>query len=191
MDESLESQQDSKEQALHYFNSLIQVARESVLILDSELKVISANPSFYQNFKVTPADTENILLYKLGNGQWDIPELKKLLKEILPEKKVVNDYKVSHNFESLGQRTMLINASQIDSVQLIILAIEDVSEKAKLQKQLQDYTMRLEDTVKERTEELAERVSELESMNKLMVGRELKMIELKDEIEKLKKGSSQ
>src|SRR3989344_2372218 len=127
---------ESKEQALHYFNSLVQVARESVLILDSSLTVISANPTFYQNFKVTSEETENVLLYDLGNGQWNIPELRKLLKEILPEKKVVKDYEVSHVFETLGQRTMFINASQIDSVQLIILAIEDVSEKAALQAKL-------------------------------------------------------
>jgi len=181
---------ESKEQALHYFNSLVQVARESVLILDSSLTVVSANPTFYQNFKVTSEETENVLLYDLGNGQWNIPELRKLLKEILPEKKVVKDYEVSHIFETLGQRTMLINASQIDSVQLIILAIEDVSEKEALQAKLRDYTENLENLIMKRTEELAQRVMELERINSAMVGRELKMVELKAEIDELKKGAS-
>ncbi|OGC59179.1 hypothetical protein A3A70_02095 [candidate division WWE3 bacterium RIFCSPLOWO2_01_FULL_42_11] len=181
---------ESKEQALHYFNSLVQVARESVLILDSSLTVVSANPTFYQNFKVTPKETENVLLYDLGNGQWNIPELRKLLKEILPDKKVVKDYEVSHIFETLGQRTMLINASQIDSVQLIILAIEDVSEKEALQAKLRDYTENLENLIMKRTEELAQRVMELERINSAMVGRELKMVELKAEIDELKKGAS-
>ena len=181
---------ESKEQALHYFNSLVQVARESVLILDSSLTVISANPTFYQNFKVTSEETENVLLYDLGNGQWNIPELRKLLKEILPEKKVVKDYEVSHVFETLGQRTMFINASQIDSVQLIILAIEDVSEKEALQAKLRDYTENLENLIMKRTEELAQRVMELERINSAMVGRELKMVELKAEIDELKKGAS-
>ena len=180
---------ESKEQALHYFNSLVQVARESVLILDSSLTVISANPTFYQNFKVTSEETENVLLYDLGNGQWNIPELRKLLKEILPEKKVVKDYEVSHVFETLGQRTMFINASQIDSVQLIILAIEDVSEKASLQAKLRDYTENLENLIKKRTEELALRVIELERVNSAMVGRELKMVELKAELDRLKKNT--
>ena len=178
---------ESKEQALHYFNSLVQVARESVLILDSSLTVVSANPTFYQNFKVTPKETENVLLYDLGNGQWNIPELRKLLKEILPDKKVVKDYEVSHIFETLGQRTMLINASQIDSVQLIILAIEDVSEKEALQAKLRDYTENLENLIMKRTEELAQRVMELERINSAMVGRELKMVELKAELDRLKK----
>ena len=79
---------ESKEIALHYFKTLVEVARESFLILDSDLRVISGNPIFYQNFRVTPEQTEDILLYKLGNGQWDIPELRKLLEEILPKQKL-------------------------------------------------------------------------------------------------------
>jgi len=118
---------ESKALALHYMQTLVDVARESFLILDADLRVISANPVFYEKFQVTPEDTVDKFVYELGNGQWNIPELKKLLEEILPKEKMVKNYKVTHLFETIGEKTVLINAGQIDAVQLIILALEDVS----------------------------------------------------------------
>lgn len=182
-----ETNEKDKPLALHYMQTLVEVAREAFLILDAKLRVISVNPIFYQAFKVTPQETENKLIYELGNGQWDIPELKSLLEKILPEKKVVRNYEVTHVFEAIGEKTMLLNASQIDSVQLIILAIEDISDRKKLEQKITEYTKELEAKVDERTKELKERVRELELLNKSMIGRELKMVELKKEIEGLKK----
>lgn len=180
---------ESRKLALHYMETLVEVARESFLILDHDLKVISANPIFYQSFRVLPEQTENKFLYKLGNGQWNILELKKLLEEILPKKKVVKDYEVTHVFEKIGQKTMLLNARQIDTVQLIILAMEDITAKKKLEEKLVEHDKNLAIKVAKRTAELTDRVKELESLNKIMVGRELKMVELKKEIENLKKKS--
>lgn len=178
---------ESKEVALHYFRTLVEVARESFLILDHNLLVISANPVFYQNFRVTPEQTENVLLYDLGNGQWNIPELKRLLEEILPEKKVVKDYEVKHIFETIGEKTILLNSRQIDTSQLIILAMEDITDRKKLEEKLADFAKEQEIKIIERTAQLADRVKELEVLNKTMVGRELKMVELKKENEELKK----
>jgi two-component system CheB/CheR fusion protein len=112
--------------------------------------------------------------------------LKKLLGEILPKQKKVKDYEVSHTFEKIGRKTIMLNARQIDSVQLIILAMEDVTERKNLELKLERYTKGLEDKVVDRTEELTNRLKELEAMNKTMVGRELKMVELKKEIKRLK-----
>ena len=178
---------ESKELALHYMKSLVDVARESFLILDAKLKVISGNPIFYQIFRVTPEQTENKFIYELGNGQWNIPELKRLLENILPERKDVKNYEVKHNFQTIGDKTIELNARQIDSVQLIILAMEDITEKRTLETKLSEYTKVLEIKVAERTKELADRIKELERINKIIVGREMKMIELKKELEKLKK----
>jgi nitrogen-specific signal transduction histidine kinase len=172
---------DSKEVALHYMKTLVDVARESFLILDADLKVVSANQVFYLNFKVAREQTENQYLYDLGNGQWNIPELKNLLEKILPEKKTVRDYEVTHVFESIGMKTMLLNARQIDTVQLIILAIEDITPRKELENKLAREAEGLTAKVEERTAELTERVKELESLNKSMIGRELKMVELKKE----------
>jgi len=178
---------ESKELALHYMQTLVEVARESFLILNSDMRVISANPVFYQNFQVDKAQTEGKLLYRLGNGQWNIPEFRGLLEKILPEKKVVKDYNVTHVFETIGKKTMQLNARQIDTVQLIILAIEDITVRENLQEKLAQTVKDLEVKVAKRTEELADRVKELESTNKSMVGRELKMVELKKEIAGLRK----
>ncbi len=186
-DKKQNTQKESKDLALHYMKTLVDVARESFLILDADLRVVEANPTFYSNFKVTPKETENVLLFKLGNGQWDILELKHLLKEILPDKKDVRDYEVTHVFEKIGEKTILLNAKQIDSVQLIILAMEDVTEKKDLSLKLSDYTKGLEAKVTERTKDLSDRIKELEILNKTMVGRELRMVELKKEIEYLNK----
>ena len=180
---------ESKEQALHYMKTLVDVARESFLILDANLTVLSANPIFYKTFEVSVEQTENILLYDLGNGQWNISELKRLLEEILPEKKVVTNYEVTHEFETIGKKTILLNAGQIDAVQLIILALEDITERKNLEEKLAEYTRGLELKVSERTAELMDRIKELESLNKTMIGRELKMVELKKDIADLKKRS--
>lgn len=179
--------EESQKIALHYMETLVEVARESFLILDADLRVISANPVFYQNFRVSPEETEHKLLYALGNGQWNIPELRRLMEEILPEKKVVKDYEVTHVFETIGEKTIQLNARQIDTVQLIILAMEDITVRNTLEKKLAEHAQGLEDQVIERTAQLANRVKELESLNETMVGRELKMVELKKEIEELKK----
>lgn len=176
----------SNEEALHYMKTLIDVARESFLILNSDLTVISANPIFYQTFHVSVEETKTLLLYELGNGQWNIPRLKELLEEILPEKKTVKDYEVTHKFESIGEKTMLLNANQIDSSQLIVLAIEDITKRKNLETKLAEYTKGLEVNIAERATQLADRVKELEQLNKTMVGRELKMVELKKENENLK-----
>lgn len=177
----------SKELALHYMVTLVEVARESFLILDSDLRVISANPVFYQTFQVKPAETESKFIYDLGNGQWNIPELKSLLEKILPGKKVVKDYEVSHLFETIGIKTMLLNARQIDSVQLIIIAIEDITVRKDLEEKLSEYTRGLEAKIAERTKKLSEKMNELERINKIMIGRETKMIELKSDLKKIKK----
>ena len=176
-----------KETALHYMKTLVDVARESFLILNSNLEVISGNSVFYQTFKVSSKQTENVSLYKLGNGQWNIPELKKLLEDVLPSKKKVKDYRVSHDFETIGGKTMMLNARQIDSVQLIILAIEDITIIKELEEKLAKHAEELAVKVEERTKELSDKVKELEESNKTMVGRELKMVELKKEIADLKK----
>ena len=121
----------SESEALEYAESILNTLREPLLALGSDLRVIKVNRSFCETFKVTPAETLGQLIYDLGNKQWDIPELRNLLEGILPQKSVFNDYEVEHDFTTIGRRTMLLNARQVQGLlgkqQVILLAIEDIT----------------------------------------------------------------
>jgi PAS domain-containing protein len=96
------------------------------------MRVISANQAFYDCFRVSPKEAEGQLLYDLGNRQWDIPKLRELLEAILPQRSRFRDFEVVHDFETIGQRTMLLNAREVvqdeGRERLILLAIEDVTD---------------------------------------------------------------
>jgi two-component system CheB/CheR fusion protein len=115
-----------------YSESIFATIREPLLVLDKELRVISANYSFYKTFKVKREETEGKLVYDLGNRQWDIPKLRKLLEKVLPENNFFEDYKVTHDFQGIGKRVMLLNARMIiesdKTPESILLAIEDITE---------------------------------------------------------------
>jgi len=115
-----------------YAEGILNTVREPLVILDKELRIISANRSFYRIFQMRKDETEGSLIYKLGNRQWDIPDLRELLEKILPEKTSFDNYTVEHEFPLIGYRKMLLNARQVvydEGGQLILLAIEDVTEK--------------------------------------------------------------
>jgi two-component system CheB/CheR fusion protein len=119
------------------FESIVETVREPLLVLDGELKVIFANKSFYRAFQVSKEQTEKRLIYEFGNGQWDIPELRRLLEEILPRKNKFEDFRVEHDFPGIGRKRMLLNARRIlgktgDEGAKILLAIEDVTGKESL-----------------------------------------------------------
>ncbi len=120
--------------ALIYSESIIATLREPFLVLDAELKVKSANNAFFRRFGVTPAETAGRALYELGNGQWNIPELRTLLEESLTADGGFDDYRVTHSFEGLGERTMVLNARRIRNeshgVDHILLAIDDIAESS-------------------------------------------------------------
>jgi signal transduction histidine kinase len=150
-----------------YAKNIVSTVREPLVVLDDELRVISANPSFYSTFKVTPQISEKALLYDLGNRQWDIPRLRELLEEVLPESNTVEDFEVEHDFPDIGQKTMLMNARRIQSkmgaAPMILLAIEDITERRRLE--LAERTS-LELVSKRLEKEVAERTSELERSNR-------------------------
>lgn len=174
-----------------YIRTVVDTLREPFLILDEELKVISANKTFYAIFQVVKEETEGKRVYDLGNGQWNIPKLKILLEDILPKNTYFEDFKVEHEFPKIGHRIMMLNARRIytsdEEKPIMLLAIEDITRQKLLEDQLKEYTKRLTREVAKRTAELEIRVKELERINKIMIGREMKMIELKRELEKLKK----
>jgi two-component system CheB/CheR fusion protein len=125
------SAQHLLDMAKNFAESIVDTVREPLLVLDHDLKVISANQAFYRTFHTAKEETEQRPIYELGDGQWDIPQLRKLLEEIIPRDNVFNDYEVKHDFPKIGGKTMLLNARRIpaagEHASMVLLAIEDVT----------------------------------------------------------------
>ena len=123
-----------------FAESIINTVREPLVVLDQDLRVVSASRSFYKVFKVKPEETVGQLIYDLGNKQWDIPKLRELLETILPEKTTFDDYEVEHVFSTIGRRIMLLNARQIKrekgKKRVILLAIEDITTQKELEREI-------------------------------------------------------
>jgi chemotaxis protein methyltransferase CheR len=139
--------------------SIVDTVREPVVILDKGLRVIAASRSFYSSFVVRPEDTQGRRLYELGDGQWDIPKLRVLLEQIIPEHGVMESYEVEHEFPHLGRRTMYLNARQVDYKEgaetTILLGIEDVTERKALENE-KDELLRQKEVM---LEELQHRIA--------------------------------
>lgn len=134
------TQRRQSEQLIHsardFAEAIVTTVREPLIVLKSDLRVKTANRSFYETFQVKPLETENHSIYELGDGQWNIPALKTLLEEIIPLNTSFEDFEVAHDFESIGQRTMLLNARRFPAEgkwDLILLAIADITERKRLE----------------------------------------------------------
>lgn len=124
-----------------FTENIINTVREPLLVLDDGLRVIKASGSFYNFFKVTNGETIGKLIFELGNLQWDIPKLKDLLENIIPEKNSFDNYEIEHNFSAIGKRVMLLNTRQVKRAfgkeKIILLAIEDYPTLSILELQFQ------------------------------------------------------
>jgi len=162
--------------SLTYIRTVVDVVREPVLVLDKNFWVIAANEPFYQKFQVKPEETENKTLYELGDGQWNIPALRKLLEDILPKNTFFKGFEVTHDFPSIGRKVMILNARQIylgqdillknpsspeSFRQIILLAIEDITEMTAVAESLANHTKNFEDNLTERTRKMELRINKL------------------------------
>lgn len=116
-----------------YTEAIVATIHEPFLVLDKDLRVKSANRTFYKVFGVKQEDTEGVLIYDLGNKQWDIPGLRTLLAELLPQRKNFTNFEVAHSFPGIGKRIMLFNAFEMSKEKgeekLILLAMEDITRR--------------------------------------------------------------
>ena len=165
---------------INIFDNILASVREPLILLDSHLKVVKANLSFYKSFKVDPEETEGRLIYDLGNRQWDIPRLRNLFEDILPRNTTFNDFEVEHNFETIGPKIMHLNARRIytdpDQTQMILLSIEDVTER-------EYYKRHLEELVEKRTAEIYAAKEEAEKGRQIAEAGLLEISKLKDQLE--------
>lgn len=159
------------EESWTYIKTFVDVMREPILILDKDLRVKSANESFYHTFQVDPVDTENKVVYELGDGQWNIPALRKLLENILPKNTFFNGFEVSHDFPFVGHKVIILNARQIHFKEsntskqfppIILLAMEDVTEMMLVAESLANHAKGLESKFSGRTQKIETQIRNLE-----------------------------
>ncbi|MCX5963759.1 MAG: ATP-binding protein [Cyanobacteria bacterium] len=122
----------SLERARNYAETIVETVQIPLVVLDTDLRINAVNRAFYGTFQVSEAETIHTLLFELGSGQWNIPELRSMLNGILADDLPVNDFEVSYDFEQIGHKDMLLNACRLnreDNTDMILLAIADVTER--------------------------------------------------------------
>jgi two-component system CheB/CheR fusion protein len=183
--QELQTRNDLLTESYEFSDAIVSTMHEPMLVLGKDLRVKSANKAFYKKFGVAEEQTEGMLLYDLGNKQWNIPALRELLEDIIPKNSHFYNYEVKHTFLNLGEKIMSLNASRIiqkaHREQLILLVIADITEvrhlilekelkeKALLKKEIRERRtekLRLEKAVDERTRELKEANQSLENKNR-------------------------
>ncbi|MGD9540892.1 PAS domain-containing protein [Methylocystis sp.] len=136
-------------------SAIVETIVEPLLVLDGGHRVILANPAFCRHFKVEPTETLHRTVYSLGDGQWDIVPLRKLLGEVLSENSKISGFRVEHEFPSIGKRIMLLDANRIrrdSESDAILLAINDITECERVRLELEgerDFAEKLIDSVRE------------------------------------------
>jgi len=160
------------EESWIYIKTVVDVVREPILILDKDLRVMAANEPFYRTFQVELRDTEGKIVYELGNRQWDIPALRKLLEDILPKNTFFKGFEVTHDFPLIGSKVMILNARQIHFKEetvpglfppIILLAIEDVTDMMAVAETLAGHVKQFETKLTERTQKLETHIGRLEA----------------------------
>lgn len=143
MEKRISERTQSLKESEDYLASIVQTVRESLIVLDSDFRVLSVNDHFLKTFKVTAGDTIGKLLYDLGNGQWNIAPLKELLENILPTNNPVEEFEVEHDFPHIGKKLMVLNAHRIELEgqykDRILIAIEDITDRREIEKRKDDF----------------------------------------------------
>jgi len=142
-----------------YAESIVETVRQPLIVLDGNLRVVTANAAFYETFQVSKEETEGRFIYSLGDGQWNIPALRELLERILPAQSAFEGFEVKHKFLSIGERTMLLNGRQIRTrkggAPLILLAMEDITDRKKAEEALRALPAQLVESQEEERRRIA------------------------------------
>lgn len=142
--DSLKKNQIVIEDYRQYLEAIIHCVPTPLLVLDHEMRVKMANECFYRTFEALPELTENLLIHELGNGQWNVPALLDLFEKILPAGEKFAHFEITHKFEKVGDRIMLLNARQIGEIPVILLNIEDITDQKSKEAELKKMNSELQ-----------------------------------------------
>jgi two-component system CheB/CheR fusion protein len=163
---------DAAKRGLDFAEAIVETVREPLVILNQNLQVIQANRTFYEAFQAVREETEGRLIYDLGNGQWNVPKLRELLENILPAHATFRDFEVTHEFEHVGRKVMLLNASEIFNpharIRTILLAIEDVTDRKRAEDALTATNAELQHFAYALTHDLQEPLRMVVNFNELL-----------------------
>jgi two-component system, chemotaxis family, CheB/CheR fusion protein len=163
---------DAAKRGLDFAEAIVETVREPLVILNHNLRVVSANKAFYETFQVTPQETEDRLIYDLGEGQWDIPKLRELLDNILPARSTFRDFEVVHEFKRVGRKVMLLNAREVfdanAQARTILLAIEDTTDRKRAEDALKATNAELQNFAYALTHDLQEPVRMVVNFTQLL-----------------------
>ncbi|MGH9444757.1 MAG: PAS domain-containing protein, partial [Terriglobia bacterium] len=179
--DAVKRSQGEAQEARDYAEAIVETVRESLVVLDADLRVQTANRAFFETFRVSPQDTENKLLYDLGNGEWDTPRLRELLEQVLPRNNPMMGFEVEQDFPLIGRKTMLLSARHVersgDGKPLILLSIEDITERNQREQSLRQLSSRLFRVQDEERERIARELHDTTSTNLVALAMHLSAVE--------------
>lgn len=143
VNEELETRNVDLQQARDFASSIVETVRHPLIVLNADLRVQTANRSFYDTFRLQPHDAEGLLIYDLSGGAWSTSSLRAMLGQVLPANQAFDDYEMEHDLPGLGRRVMVLNARRLDRGNLILLAIEDITSRRQAEQDLERSQERL------------------------------------------------
>jgi diguanylate cyclase (GGDEF)-like protein len=134
------SENKSVHEDLEFAQCILDTLQDPLVVLNDSLRVVAANRTFYRTFQVSPSETVGRFIFELGNGQWNIPDLRKQLDQVLSMGSMIEAFEVNHEFLTIGFKSLLLNAQEVllsyTTRKTILLAMKDITTQKSLEEEL-------------------------------------------------------
>jgi two-component system CheB/CheR fusion protein len=136
VNDELQAKNAALAQARDFAMSIVETVRQPLLVLDTDLRIKMANRAFYRTFQVSPLEAEGQVIYSLSHGRWDLPGLRDLLDGLCQGASSIPDFEVERDFPIVGRRSLMLGGCRINHLKMILLAVDDVTERKVAQQSL-------------------------------------------------------